>query len=64
MALYYYSSERDDEIEADAHSTLFQVRPESTDKPAPRTARQFVRAHAPPFLVRGLRAIRRRIRGR
>ena len=62
MALYYYSSARDEEIQSDAHTTLFQVRPGSTDKTSSMTPREVVRKLAPSFLLEPLRRIRRKLR--
>ena len=52
MALYYYSSARHEETQSEAHTTLFQVRPGSTDRSSTGGARRLLFRIAPPILVR------------
>jgi Rps23 Pro-64 3,4-dihydroxylase Tpa1-like proline 4-hydroxylase len=63
MALYYYTSARDEEIESEAHSTLFQVRPRSGDKRSSMSLRSVLLGLTPPLVADGLRAVRERLRG-
>jgi len=62
LAAYYYSGERSDAQTADAHNTLFQLRPEQRPAAGVRLFFRRLGALAPPALrplVRGLRSLLR-----
>jgi hypothetical protein len=62
LALYYYTVPENAELVEPSHTTNFQVRPGSTDKPQIKTkARELARDLLPPILYRALRrkALRR-----